>query len=289
MLWLVFSLLTAVAVSSQDAWVKKFFSDLSAYDMVAYPALYSLPLFIVAVAATPRPDLDWIYIWSLLASLPLNGVSFVLYMQAIKLSPLSLTLPYLAFTPVFMIGTGALVLGERANEWGVIGILTTCIGGYILNLKPQRTGFWDPIKAVFEETGSWLMLIVAFVFSFAAVVGKQGILHSSALFFTVSFFTTFNLAFLVLLLLFRKIRLQTVTQRPLRGLVAGMLLFLHAVFHGWAISLTQAAYMISIKRLSVVFGVLYGAAVFKERQIGIRLTGAALMVCGAVLIVLKGN
>jgi uncharacterized membrane protein len=185
--WLILSLLTALAVSTQDAWVKKYFSHLSAYHMVAYPALYSLPLFTAGLCVIERPPLDGVYLWCLLISLPLNGISFVLYMRAIKISPLSLTLPYLAFTPVFMIITGVLILDEVPNLWGITGIFTTCLGGYILNLDPARLSLWAPFKAVFRETGSWLMLIVAFIFSFAAVVGKQGILHSSVFFFTFSF------------------------------------------------------------------------------------------------------
>jgi len=288
MLWLILSLLTALTVATQDVWVKKYFAHLSPYDMMAYPALYSLPMFIISLYLAPRPVLDSVYWWSLLISLPLNAVSFLLYMQAIRISPLSLTVPYLAFTPVFMIITGSVVLGEIPSRWGIIGILTTCIGGYVLNLDPARPSFLDPLTAVFKEKGSWLMMIVAFIFSFAAVVGKQGILHSSPLYFTITFFVAFNLTILLALLAMRKIRLQTYTVQPGKGLVAGSLLFLHAVCHGYAIFLTKAAYMISIKRLSILFGVIFGAVIFKERNIGVRLTGAVCMVIGAIFIILKG-
>lgn len=288
MLWLIISLLAAFTVAAQDTWVKKYFSHLRSYDMMVYPAIYSLPLFIAGLWFVPRPVLDAVYWWCMLISLPLNAVSFLLYMQAIKISPLSLTVPYLAFTPVFMIATGAVVLNEMPNRWGIVGILITCLGGYVLNLELARPNFRDPVMAVFREKGSWIMLIVAFLFSFAAVVGKQGILHSSPLFFTFTFFIAFNLAILIFLLALRKIRLQTYTDQPGKGLIAGSLLFLQAVCHGYAISLTKAAYMISIKRLSILFGVIFGAVVFKEHNIGVRLAGAALMLSGAVLIIIKG-
>lgn len=288
MLWFFLSLITALTVAIQDTWVKKYFAHLSPYDMVAYPALYSLPLFLTCLYLTPRPGLDWVYWWCLVISLPLNAVSFLLYMQAIKISPLSLTVPYLAFTPAFMIITGAIILGEIPNHWGVIGILTTCIGGYVLNLDMDRISFRDPFLAIFRERGSWLMLIVAFIFSFAAVVGKKGILHSSPLYFTISFFVAFNLTIITGLLAIRKIHFKTYSAHPVKGLVAGTLLFLHAISHGFAISLTTAAYMISIKRLSILFGVIFGAVVFKERNIGVRLAGATLMLSGAVLIIMKG-
>jgi drug/metabolite transporter (DMT)-like permease len=187
-----------------------------------------------------------------------------------------------------MIATGGLLLNEIPNDWGLLGILTTCIGSYVLNLNPDQPRLTAPLKAVFDETGSWMMLIVAFIFSIAAVVGKKGILHSTPLFFNMSFFAAFNLLFLFLLRIFGKIRFSTFREQPFRGLVAGALIFAHALLHGFAISMTKAAYMISIKRFSILFGVIYGGLVFKERRIVTRFIGAALMLSGAVLIVLKG-
>jgi drug/metabolite transporter (DMT)-like permease len=289
MLWLILALLTALTVSSHDAWVKKFFSDLSPYEMAAYPMLYSLPLFIPALFFVPTPPLDTTFWWCFLASLPLNGVSFILYMKAIKVSPLSLTIPYLAFTPVFMIATGYLLLGERPNLWGLAGIVTTCLGSYILNFEPAKESILSPLKSVIKETGSWLMLIVAFLFSFAAVVGKNGILHSSVLFFSVSFFTVFNLVLLLLMTVQGKISLGNFIKRPIQGLVAGCLYFLHVLFHGFAIYLAKAAYMISIKRFSILISVIYGGVFFKESHIKIRFIGAGLMVSGAVIIIIKGS
>ena len=288
MFWLILSLFTALAVAAQDTWVKKYFAHLSPYDMMVYPALYSLPLFLIGMYLSPRPSLDTIYWWCLVISLPLNAVSFLLYMQAIRISPLSLTVPYLAFTPVFMIVTGAIVLGEIPNRFGIVGILITCIGGYVLNIDVGRFNFRDPFIAIIREKGSWLMLIVAFIFSFAAVVGKKGILHSSPLYFTISFFVAFNLTVIIGLLAVRKIHLKTYAADPGKGLVAGVLLFLHAISHGFAISLTKAAYMITIKRLSILFGVIFGAVIFHERNIRVRLAGATLMLSGAALIILRG-
>ena len=61
MLWFILSFLTALAVASHDAWVKKFFSDLSTYEMLAYPMIYSLPLLILTLPFVPVPPLDGIF------------------------------------------------------------------------------------------------------------------------------------------------------------------------------------------------------------------------------------
>ena len=287
-LWLILSLLTAMAVSSQEAFTKKFFSHLSSYEMAAYQLIYSLPLFWLVLPLINVPVLDMTFFQAFLASIPLNGLAFLLHMLAIKISPLSLTLPYLAFTPVFMIFSGFVFLNETPSAYGIGGILCICVGSYILNLKPGKWKILGPFKVFFKETGSWVMLIVAFLYSFAAVIGKVGILHSSPLFFSVSFFSVFNILMVLFLLLVKKIRLRDFSKEPLKGSLVGCFLFVHILLHGYAVSMITAAYMISVKRLSVLFGILYGWILFKEKNIVIRLSGAFFMVAGAVLIILKG-
>jgi len=289
MLWLTLSLLTALAVASQDAWVKKHFSHLTAYDMLAFPFLFSLPLFVITVPFISVPPLDDTFYWCFVVSLPLNFIPFFIYMKAIRTSPLSLTLPYLAFSPAFMIFTGYVFLEEIPNIWGLVGIVVTCIGGYVLNLEPGKHSFWAPIMAVFKETGSWLMLIVALFFSFSAVIGKKGIMHSSPLFFTMTFFGVLSFLAVLVLLILGKIRLHTFRDNWATGMVAGILFFIHALAHGFAISMVKASYMISVKRLSALIGIIYGWLFFKEKYVAFRLVGASLMVAGAVLITLWGR
>ncbi len=289
MTWFMFAFLTALSVSVHDAWVKKWFSHLTAYEMFVFPLLYSLPLTLISLLFVSVPTLDRIFYITFLISLPFNAVPFFMYIKAIKISPLSLTVPYLAFTPVFMIGTGFLMLNEVPDIWGIAGISAVCIGSYVLNIDPKNRSFSDPLRAVFKETGSWMMLIVSFIFSISAVLGKIAILHSSVMFFQMSFFAVLNLLIIILFLLFGKIRLTTFAKQPLKGLVAGVLLYCHIFFHGYAISMTKAAYMMSVKRLSIVFGVIFGGLVFHEENFLMRFLGAMLMFSGAVVILLMAK
>lgn len=288
MTWLLLSLLTAFSVATHDAWVKKFLSDLPPGTMMLYPMTYSLPLFLVTAASVPKPELDGTFWWCLALSIPINAVSLFLYMKAIRLSPLSLTIPYLALTPVFMIGTGYLFLEEMPTPLGLFGIVATAVGGYILHIDPRRWTPLSPLSAVFREPGSWMMLVVAFLYSFGAVIGKLGILHSSPLFFTMWFLVALNLTAMAWFSLFGQFQWRTLARRPFRGAVAGALLFAHAIFHGFAIEMTRAAYMISIKRLSVLISVVYGGVIFREENMAFRFAGAVCMVFGASLIVLAG-
>lgn len=289
MTWFVLAFLTALAAASQDAWVKKWFSGLSAHEMFLVPLVYGLPLTLLSLLFIPVPAVDRVFYVSFAASLPLNAVPFVLYMKAIRESPLSLSLPYLAFTPVFMIGTGYVFLNELPNKWGIIGIAAVCIGSYVLNLNLKQWSLLGPFRAVFEETGSWIMLIVAFIFSFSSVIGKLAIIHSSVMFFQMSFFAVLSLVLVVVYRLFGNLRFTTFTRHPVKGAVAGGLLYCHILCHGFSIAMTKAAYMISVKRLSIVFGVIYGGLFFAEENIFVRLAGTLLMFVGAAVILVQGS
>ncbi|MGD8367395.1 MAG: EamA family transporter [Desulfobacterales bacterium] len=289
MLWPWLALMTAFAAASQDAWIKRHFSHMGLRAMAAYPMAYGFPFYALALVFIPVPALDRVFLSCYLVSLPLNMIAFLIYLNAIRTSALSLTVPYLAFTPAFMIATGKIFLGELPNIWGAVGIGITCIGGYVLNIDPKDRRLLTPLRAFAAEPGARQMLFVAFLFSFAAVIGKKGILHSSPLFFTLSFFSGFSLLLAVGLCWAGRVPLRRLAEHPVNGAVAGLLFFAHGVLHAYAIAMAKAAYMIAIKRLSVLFGVLFGGIWFGEARIGIRLAGAALMVSGAVVILLFGS
>ena len=289
MAWFIPAFLTAIAVASQDAWIKKWFSHLSPVEMFLLPLLFSLPLTLLTLVFVPVPPLDAVFYISFLVSLPLNAVPFILYMKAIRRSPLSLTLPYLAFTPVFMIPIGYVLLAELPDMYGMIGIATVCAGSYVLNIDTRHWSVFEPLRAVFREPGSWIMLIVAFIFGFSSVVGKLAILHSSVLFFQMSFFAVLTLVLLLVFGVAGKLNYKAMLASPGKGIVAGVLLYLHILLHGIAVAMTKAAYMISIKRMSILIGVIYGGFFFAEDNIVIRFLGSLLMFGGAVLIVVAGE
>ena len=257
--------------------------------MTAYPLAFSLPLFTASLLFIDIPQLDRTFYIAFAVCLPLNAIPLFMYMKAIRISPLSLTVPYLAFTPVFIVGTGWLFLNEIPDGWGISGIAAVCVGSYVLNINPARRSFFAPFRAVFRETGSWMMLIVAMIYSVTSVLGKLAILHSSPMFFQMSFFFVLNILIILSFLVFRKIQPAVFAQHPVKGAVAGVLFFLHILFHGFGISMAKAAYMISVKRLSIVLGVIFGGMVFHEPNFRIRLLGALLMFAGAAGIVLMAR
>lgn len=288
MLWFSLALAAALCQAGNDVISKRFFSDLTAYEMGLIRLLFALPYLIVGVLYIPWPPLDKTFWLCLAFGLPLELLAFLCYMRAIKVSPLSLTLPFLAFTPAFIILTGFIILDEILTLWGIIGIILIVTGSYILNLSGVRQHWQAPIKAVFKEQGSWLMLLTALIYSFTASIGKLAIRHSSPGFFGLTYFLFFALFVIALFPLMPRAKVSNLFRKPLPGIFAGIALTLMIFSHTYAISLIQAAYMISVKRSSILFGVVFGAILFKEEKISERLFGASVMMAGVLMIGLFG-
>jgi len=286
-MWILLSLLTAILAASADAWSKRFFGNRGFKVLALAPLVYSLPFLIITSFFIPRPELNYKFWLSIFLGVPLNILSYFLYMKAILVSPFSLSLPFLAFTPVFTVLTGYLILGETINLIGLLGIFMVVIGAYVLNVTSEMKDILMPIKAIFKEKGSILMAFVSLFFSFGAVIGKLGIVNSSVMFFGCFFFITQNILILSYYALKERHILRDIVSPGPKIILVGLLYYMHIFLHNYAISMVEVSYMIAIKRLSILFGMLYGLILFKEENLRFRLTGGLIMVLGAGLVALS--
>ena len=79
---------------------------------------------------------------------------------------------------------------------------------------------------------------------------------------------------------------RTGKKGPEKGflLLAGIFMAGAQVTHFVSLGMAPAAYMISVKRLSMVFGVILGWLMFHEENIRYRLFGASVMVVGSFIL-----
>jgi len=285
MTWFLLSLISALGLATADALTKRFFSDLSPYRMGVSRILAIAPWMILSLFVLPSAVPDQTFWLAIATALPLELTAFFLYMRALKLSPLSLSLPFLAFTPVFMILTGRFILDETITAGGALGIGLIVAGAYVLNLSKMKMGLLGPLRAVIHEPGSWIMLSISLLYAFTAPIGKIAVLHSNPWFFTA----VYNLVLTVIIVSFwpatgRRTGFLDIFSRPGPMLMLGLVASMENFCHMMAIAQVEAAYMIAIKRMSLLLGVLYGAWWFGEENIRERLAGAAIMVAGVFFI-----
>ena len=82
--------------------------------------------------------------------------STLLYYRAIQLTPISLCLPYISFTPVFLIVTGYVINGEATTTTKGIGVVLICIGSIVMHRRLFSLGWLAPVKAIWSERGCFV-------------------------------------------------------------------------------------------------------------------------------------
>jgi drug/metabolite transporter (DMT)-like permease len=285
--WIFLSLLSAFSLATSDAFTKRTLETCNEYLVAWFRLLFSLPILAALLIALPWPDLDSRFFGSFVVALPLEMVSVIFYIKALRISPLSLTLPFLSLTPVFAMVISYVILAEKVSPQGMAGIFFLAAGSYVLQLHELKNGVLDPFKAILKEKGSLLMIIVAFIYSVTSPLGKMAVIHSSPLFFAAAYIVCLTMLFTPIALWKGRHDIQKfVQQKYYRGLVVpGIFYAVMVVSHMTAISLTKVAYMISLKRTSVLMGVVYGYFLLREKNITERLAGAIIMTIGFMMIV----
>ncbi|GAB4390280.1 MAG: hypothetical protein Kow0025_21220 [Thermodesulfovibrionales bacterium] len=283
-LWVALALLSAFSLATMDALTKKALRGGDELVVGWLRLALSAPMLAAVLAVAERPPLDAAFYKAFAAALPFEVLAFWLYIKALRLSPLSLTVPFLAFTPVFLVGVSYVLVGEAVTARGAAGIALVAAGSYVLNLSRTAEGLLGPLRAIAREKGSLLMLLVAFIYSITSSLGKLAINHSSPLFFG-------PLYFIVLAAVYTPFALPGLRRAvPTRSglgimLLVGALNAAMVLSHVLAISLAKVAYMVAVKRTSLLMSVAYGWLLFREENARERLAGAALMLAGLALVV----
>lgn len=289
--WLSLALLSAFSLASADAVTKAWLQGFSARELtvarLGTAALMMAPLLADLPPLSSLPREFW---WLMAALTPLELAAMLLYMTAIRDHPLSLTLPYLAFTPVFVIGVAWLLLGERVSAAGTAGVLLVVAGAWMLNSEQARMRDWrswaDPWRAILREPGSRMMLGAAAIYALTSTLGKGAMRYVAPEDFGAFYFALLGVAVALVFALPQPGMLLKLARRPIPVLAAGALTALMAYSHFLAIGQVEVAYMIAVKRTSLLFGILYGALVFREPGMLRRLPAGALMVAGVALILM---
>jgi uncharacterized membrane protein len=292
MLWFHLTIASAFSLATADALTKRVSGRTGSVIAAWLRSVIALPFLLMTLFFVEIPEIGPDFWWVIAVSLPFEVAATLLYVRAIHVSPLSLTLPFLAFTPIYLLFTSYVTLGEVPSRAGVAGVLLIAAGAYTLNLGSiRRGGILAPFRAILRERGSMMMMGVAVIYAVTSDLGKMAINNSSATFFGPVYWAAFCVVLTPVAYFMKRkeFRAGVATRNAAAFIPAG---FAHAVMvalHMVAISLTQVSYMIAVKRTSLLFGAVFGYFMFAEKNIGERAFGAALMFAGLVVMVMAGG
>ncbi len=240
-------------------------------------------LFLPSLLLLPGRGLSFELIPSLLflLSVSINIAAVLLFFSALKVSPLSLTVPYLNFTPVFMTFTGMLFLGEIPSLNSFLGIALVVVGAFVLNYS----GSGNPLASLLREKGSLMMLGVAGLWSLTGPLEKVVLRSFDPLFMSVV--SSLLIGSAILLFNLKEIRSgETLfSRRVLKVLLFTFFVqFLAILTQFLAVQKVFVAYVDTIKRSGTIISVLFGYFYFGERPLSPRLIGSLIMIGGVAIL-----
>jgi drug/metabolite transporter (DMT)-like permease len=238
----------------------------------------------------------------------INIFATILFYRALSRTDLSLCVPMLSFTPVFLILTSFIILRELPSLPGAIGILLVAAGAYLLQLEYYRgrpVSLIKPFQTLQHDRGVQMMLLVAFLYSISVNYDKRVVIASDPVFGAAVTLFLLAIPFLIITLCLHQRKLlnspaywsspSSVPEAPAFSISApraylaiGAVLALEAFAINTAYTMTVVPYVITVKRLAIFFSVLYGGLLLGERQLGGRILGGLVMIAGTVLIGLLG-
>jgi uncharacterized membrane protein len=216
----------------------------------------------------------------------LSGCAILLYFRALQVSPLSLCMPFMAFTPVFLLPTGFVLVGELPSTVKIIGVVLVVVGSLAMHRQLFATGPWEPVKAIIREKGSRYMLIVAFIFSVTNPLDKKLVLMSHAFTQALAYGALLCVMFAVWALARKADLTAPIRTVPWWIVIAGIgeavVLLLQFTSHNYI----DVVITISLKRAGIVLAVLMGWLIFREKEITDKVIGSSVMVAGALMFYL---
>jgi len=285
--WLALALTAALFQVLRNTTMKRLGHALDEYINVWGRFTFLLPFALLTCVVGGFPAIQpgfwgWCVLFGVSQTLSTLALS-----KALKASDISLVTALWKVSLLVLLGMAWVTIGERPNVLGVIGVLLSAAGVYLLNISRARLSPWAPLVVLFTDRGQRWTLVAAFFYAPSVITIKQAILASNAAMGTLG-------GYLVASLMMTPIALATSARhfravpRYWREFVAlGLLAALTTITQGHAYTLTLSSYVEAVKQVEILFAMAVGVLLFGEAQrVRESAVGAVVMLVGMILLAL---
>jgi uncharacterized membrane protein len=225
------------------------------------------------------------YVKILIIAAIMDAMATLLYLSAIKHGSLSKTIPMLCFIPVVQLFVTPVLVHENLSLTGVLGVLIVVFGSYILNME-SWDGLFSPIRSVFRDKSTRMMLAVALIWGVSSSFHKMGVKQTNALFWGV---TEIGLISMILFPFAwwtdgKNFNVLNIRKTLWPAVFSSMTVLTYYA----AINIGPVAYVSSVRRLGVLISMVLGIIILKEKAQNLSFVGGIIMIVGACVISLFG-
>jgi len=207
--------------------------------------------------------------------------------KALEKGDLSLIYPIMRSSPALVLIFSIIILGENVSALGVAGILLVAIGVYIINMESLVfSELFRPFRAVTRDRAIQFAFLTLFSVAGYTLVDKLAVSQMHPVVFayiypwiSLSLFSGYIF----------KVKTSDVLKKEWKThkgsiLICGVLSIFGYFLILVAFTMERMSYVAGLRQLSIVFAVLLGGQILKEKNKRIRIAASIIIFIGAYLI-----
>jgi len=277
------AIISAISVTVNKRLLHKIHVPLLSWSLFAFP----IPFLIVLAIREGLPTVNRLFFTAIVSSSLCFAIAKTLSLSSIKNSLLSKIYPLQSVGLLFVYLLGIIFLSEVIEIVNLIGLFLIIIGVYIFNIEKAKENFLEPFKLLFTNRIFLLFLISILLSSITPIFEKTAIINSnppSPIFVLL----TENVLMSVLLsgYLTHKDRfwLREIKNNFWLLLLSSLIYTSLALFVFMGFSSGQVALVVGIKKLEVLFVLLFSWLFFHDKPTRHAWIASLIMLVGVVLI-----
>lgn len=284
--WILLGILAAVTSSFTNLVIKDLGIKIDEYAAGFIRNLLTLPIAWVMLLSSGIPSV-WPHFWMFIAiMLPFELLLTIFYQKAFKMSAVSLIVPLISLSPLFIALVSMVVFHEKLTVYHILALLLFVAGIYILNLKAEDKHILSPILNLFHDKGAFFMLLVAVILGVTVSFGKQAIIASSPQFFTAIYYSFVTLLLFPIYKAKSEVGIRKFLKHKKPLLLLAILNPLALLLVFYAFKTGPAALVQSLNSTSTLFTVILAGTFLREKGINKRLFASLLILTGTIITVI---
>lgn len=287
-MWFYIALTTSLISAVSVIFSKKILKEVSPSVLTWCTLVLATPIIAIFAIKEGVPDLNILFAVGVAGSVLFYTISTIVQFRAMKIADLSAIYPLVVLGPILTLIVAFLPpLNEKPGFIAIIGVLVTLFGTYILNVSNAKEGLLKPIKLLFENRASALMIFSVLIGSVVIIFDKLAINN------TLPKNTTFvllieNILVIVGLLPILYLRNKNFAREILGNkklfIILGILNAFSTILAFSAVGGGSVAIVSAILKAQLLFVLLFSFLFFKDKPKFGTIIGSIIMILGVVLM-----
>lgn len=287
-MWFWWAILSAVFSAISITLNKKALKNINA-SLVSWSLFsFSIPFLIYPAFKDGWPKLNLTFIIATLVSVVGFAYAKTLSLRSLKNSDLmSEIVPLAFFSVIIQYILGLIFLSETIKLLPSFGLILIIFGGYYLKINEAKEDILRPFKLIFINKNSLYYLIAMLIMPFTSLLDKVGLLNLYPV--NQSFLLLWENVWTAILLTGYMTHRDKNWVKDLKInfkvlLLNGVIFAILALFYFYSITTGALALVSGVKKLEVLFALIFGWILFGDKPKKEVWVGSLIMLFGVILI-----